>query len=102
VPFPSTTTDPGVREGFAQDASGLALMPEAVARPTSAAEVVEVLRATHAAREPVTPAGALTGYAGGAVTDRGVVLSLRAMDRVLDVDARAGVCAPSRARCSAT
>ena len=85
------TTDPGVLEAFAQDASGLALLPEAVARPASADEVVAVLREAHAARTPVTPAGALTGYVGGAVTDRGLVLSLRAMDRVLDVDERAGV-----------
>jgi FAD/FMN-containing dehydrogenase len=52
---------------------------------------VAVLREAHAGRTPVTPAGALTGYAGGALSDRGVILSLRAMDRVLDVDARAGV-----------
>jgi FAD/FMN-containing dehydrogenase len=89
--FALATTDLGVRESFAQDASGLALLPEAVARPTTADEVVAVLREAHAGRTPVTPAGALTGYAGGALSDRGVILSLRAMDRVLDVDARAGV-----------
>lgn len=83
---PLVTTDPGVLAGFAADASGLVLPPEAVARPRTADEVVEVLRAAHAARTPVTPAGALTGYAGGAISDRGVILSLRAMDRVLDVD----------------
>ena len=84
--LPTATTDLGVRTAFAADASGLVLTPEAVARPTSADQVVEVLRAAYAAHEPVTPAGALTGYSGGAVTDRGTVLSLRAMDRVLDVD----------------
>jgi FAD/FMN-containing dehydrogenase len=89
--FALATTDLGVRESFAQDASGLALLPEAVARPTTADEVVAVLREAHAGRTPVTPAGALTGYAGGALSDRGVILSLRAMDRVLDVDARTGV-----------
>lgn len=89
--MPSITTDPGVRESFAQDASGLALLPDAVARPTSADEVVAVLREAHAAGTPVTPAGALTGYVGGAVTDRGTVLSLRGMDRVLDVDRASGV-----------
>jgi FAD/FMN-containing dehydrogenase len=91
VTHPAPTTDLGVRESFAQDASGLALLPEAVARPVTADEVVDLLRAAHAAGTPVTPAGALTGYVGGALSDRGVVLSLRAMDRVLDVDERAGV-----------
>ncbi len=84
--LPFATDDLGVRTAFAADASGLVLTPEAVARPRSPGEVVEVLRAAHAAGTPVTPAGALTGYSGGAVTDRGTVLSLRAMDRVLDVD----------------
>jgi FAD/FMN-containing dehydrogenase len=80
------TTDEGVREAYAQDASGLRLVPDAVARPDTAAEVAEVLRRATATRTPVTPAGALTGYVGGAIADRGVVLSLRGMDRILDVD----------------
>ncbi len=84
--LPYSTDDLGVRTAFAADASGLVLTPEAVARPTSAAEVVEVLRAASATGTAVTPAGALTGYSGGAVTDRGAVLSLRAMDRILDLD----------------
>ena len=79
-----------VRDAFAADASGLALTPELVARPRSPEEVVEVLRAASATGTPVTPAGALTGYSGGAVTDRGAVLSLRAMDRVLDLDPATG------------
>jgi FAD/FMN-containing dehydrogenase len=79
-------TDPAIREGFAQDASGLRLVPDAVARPTTADEVVELLRAAHAARTPVTAAGAQTSYVAGSIADRGLVLSLRAMDRVLDLD----------------
>lgn len=87
--LPHASDDLGVRTAFSADASGLVLTPESVARPTTAAEVIEVLRAAHAAGTPVTPAGALTGYSGGAVTDVGAVLSLRAMDRVLDVDVEA-------------
>ncbi len=83
------TTDRDVREAFAADASGLVLVPDAVARPASAAEVVEVLREAASARTPVTPAGAQTSYVGGSITDRGIVLSLRALDRVLDVDEKA-------------
>ncbi|GLC23696.1 FAD-binding oxidoreductase [Roseisolibacter agri] len=79
-------TDPAIRAGFAQDASGLHLVPDAVARPASAEEVVDVLRAAHAARTPVTAAGAQTSYVGGSIADRGVVLSLRALDRVVDLD----------------
>lgn len=83
---PVVVTDPAIREGFAQDASGLRLVPEAVARPTTAAEVVEVLREAHGARTPVTPAGAQTSYVGGSIADRGIVLSLRAMDGIVDLD----------------
>jgi FAD/FMN-containing dehydrogenase len=85
------TTDPDVRTAFAADASGLYLVPDAVARPTSAAEVVEVLKEASSARTPVTPAGAQTSYVGGSIADRGIVLSLRALDRVLDLDAGAGI-----------
>jgi FAD/FMN-containing dehydrogenase len=80
------TTDLDVRTAFAADASGLYLVPEAVARPTSAAEVAEILKEASSARTPVTPAGAQTSYVGGSISDRGIVLSLRALDRVLDVD----------------
>ena len=89
--LPATSVDLDVREAFAKDESGLVLLPEGVARPTSTAEVVEVLRAAHDARIPVTPAGALTGYSGGAITDRGVVLSLRRLDRIIDVDEHAAI-----------
>jgi len=85
------TTDPDVRAGYAQDASGLRLVPDAVARPTSAAEVAELLREASATRTPVTAAGAQTSYVGGSIADRGIVLSLRALDRVLDVDPIAGI-----------
>ena len=63
--LPHATDDAGVLAAFAADASGLVLTPELVARTTSAAEVVDVLRAAHATETPVTPAGALTGYSGG-------------------------------------
>ena len=66
-------------------------MPDAVARPTSAEEVAELLREASASRTPVTAAGAQTSYVGGSIAGSGTVLSLRALDRVLDVDAAAGV-----------
>ena len=75
-----------MRLAHASDASGLRLVPEGVARPTSAAEAVEVLRDAHAARTPVTTAGGQTSTTGASITDEGIVLSLRALDRVLDVD----------------
>lgn len=79
-------TDPDVRAGYAADASGLVLVPEAVARPASATEVVEILREATATRTWVTPAGGQTSTTAASITDRGILLSTRALDRILDVD----------------
>ena len=80
------TSDGAVREAHAADASGLRLVPEAVARPSSEAEVLEVLRGACADRRPITAAGGQSSTTGASVTDRGLLLSLRALDDVLDVD----------------
>ncbi len=78
--------DPAVLEGYARDASGLKYIPEALARPGSADEVVDLVRETAATGTAITPAGAQTSTTGAALASRGLLLSLRAMDRVLDVD----------------
>ena len=80
-------TDLAVRQAYARDASGLERVPDAVARPTSVDDVVAVLRDASAARRPVTAAGGQTSTTGASIDDRGILLSLRALDRVLDVDA---------------
>jgi FAD/FMN-containing dehydrogenase len=50
------------------------------------AEVAEVIRCAAADGVPVTPAGGQTSTTGASISDRGVVLSLRALDRILDID----------------
>lgn len=79
-------TDAHVRAAYARDASGLERVPEAVARPTSPDEVVAVIAEAASARRPVTAAGAQTSTTGASITDRGVLLSLLAMDRIGEVD----------------
>ncbi len=83
--------DAAVLEGYARDASGLRFVPEGLARPESTAEVVALLREAAATGTAVTPAGAQTSTTGASLAARGLLLSLRAMDRVLDVDAARGV-----------
>ena len=78
--------DRSVREAYARDASGLRRVPEAVARPTSAAEVAETVRRAAGERMCITAAGAQTSTTGASITDRGILLSTRAMARVLDLD----------------
>ena len=80
------TTDPEVRQAYSTDVSGLVMLPDAVARPTSSEDVVALLRDASGSRTPVTAAGNQTSTTGASITDRGVLLSMRAMHRVLDVD----------------
>lgn len=80
------SNDIGVRQSFARDASGLELIPESVARPTGEGQVAELLRSAHAQRMLVTPAGGQTSTTGASVTDRGMLLSLRGLTEIGDVD----------------
>jgi glycolate oxidase len=78
--------DESIRRSFAADVSGLVLIPEGVVRPESVEEVVDIVRRAAAERTPVTAAGGQTSTTGASITDRGMILSLRALDRTIDVD----------------
>lgn len=78
--------DASALEGYARDVSGLRAVPEAVARPESAAEVHDLMRTAAADGACVTAAGAQTSTTGASVAQRGWLLSTRAMARILDVD----------------
>lgn len=81
--------DESVREAHATDASGLRMVPEGVARPASVEEVAEIVREANARGTAVTAAGSQTSTTAASISDAGIVLSLRAMDRILDVDVEA-------------
>jgi len=62
---------------------------QAVLRPSSTAEVAEIVTICAAAHLPIYPQGGNTGLSGGAVPwedGHGVVLSLARMNRVRDID----------------
>src|ERR1700761_7428886 len=62
-------------------------LPAAVVLPRSTAEVAAVIRVCARHRIPFVGRGAGTGLSGGALPDeRGIVISLSRMNRVLDVD----------------
>jgi len=82
-------TDADIREMFAADASGLRYLPEGVARPQSVDEVVEILRRAGESKTSVTAAGMQTSTTGASITDQGVLLSLRGLTPVLDIDSQA-------------
>jgi FAD/FMN-containing dehydrogenase len=63
----------------------------AVASPATTDEVADVVRLCRSAGVPVVPQGGNTGMCGGAIPDASgsaIVLALRRMNRVIDVDAR--------------
>lgn len=78
--------DAEVRRAYAADASGLVMMPDGVVRPRTAEEVAALLAESSSSGTPVTAAGGQTSTTGASITDRGVLLSLRAMQRVIDID----------------
>jgi glycolate oxidase subunit GlcD len=62
-------------------------LPSAVVLPSSAAEVVGVVRACRAAGVPFVPRGAGTGLSGGAVALQGaVVIECSRLNRILEID----------------
>lgn len=81
--------DPDVCLAHAADASGLKHVPDGVARPERADEVVDLLRRAASEALSVTPAGAQTSTTGASVAESGVLLSLRGMDRIIDIDSTA-------------
>ena len=85
----SLSSDKTVREAYGADASGLRLVPELVARPDSIEEVSELLRRATADRTAVTCAGAQTSTTAASITDKGMILSLRSLGRIWEVDEKA-------------
>ncbi len=87
--------DPAEILVFQYDASDEAIagkhLPDFVVLPRSAEQVVEVVRIAREAGLPVTPRGAGTGLAGGAIAAQGgIVVALTRMDRILEINERDG------------
>jgi len=82
-------TDNDIRMMFAADASGLRYVPEGVARPQSVEEVTEIVLRAAESQTPVTPAGMQTSTTGASITEEGILLSLRALSPIIDIDRQA-------------
>ncbi len=88
---------PGDVLAYEYDASNITAEPDLVVIPGSADEVAGVLRVAARHRIPVTPRGAGTGVAGGALpVIGGIVVALTRMNRILslDLDNRVAVVEP--------
>ena len=80
------TRDESVRLSYARDASGLEMIPEGVARANTVEEIVDIVNYSRDSKESVTVAGAQTSMTAASITDRGVLLSLAKMNRIIDID----------------
>ena len=61
--------------------------PDVIVHPGSAGEVARVLAFAHAQRIPILPWGGGSGTQGGALPiHRGIVVDLKRLDRILEVD----------------
>jgi glycolate oxidase len=83
------SSDRAVRQAYEADSSGLQLIPDLVARPETIGEVIELVKKAAAERITVTPAGAQTSTTGASITDHGMLLSLRSLNQIGDLDDRA-------------
>jgi glycolate oxidase len=81
--------DPARLDPYGQDAlKRPGHRPDLVVLPGTTAEVSAVARLCSAARVPMVPRGAGTGYTGGAVPlHGGVVISMERFTRILEIDA---------------
>lgn len=86
-------TDPDVRAAYARDESEFeGTMPDAIVRAADAREVEIVVREAASRGVPITPRGAGTGKAGGAVPLRGgIVLTTERMRTIAGIERADGV-----------
>lgn len=80
------SSDRSVREAYETDASGIRLLPETVARPETVDDVIELVKGAAADSTAITCAGAQTSTTAASITDSGLLLSLRPLNRIGEVD----------------
>lgn len=80
------SSDRSIREAYEADASGLRLLPDVVARPETPADVIEIVSQAARDRTPVTCAGGQTSTTAASITDKGMLLSLRALNVIGAID----------------
>jgi FAD/FMN-containing dehydrogenase len=90
APRPSLLTDPRVRAASSEGAGIYRVVPDAVVRPASVADLVAVVRAALVSGTPLVARGAGTGMAGGNV-GTGIVVDLTHLDdTAIKLDTAAG------------
>jgi glycolate oxidase len=77
---------------YSYDAAAVGPLPDVVAFPHTAVQVMQLVRYANRAGIPVVPRGAGTGCCGGALSAHGgILLSFENMNQVLSIDTELGV-----------
>ncbi|MDQ6871892.1 MAG: FAD-binding oxidoreductase [Gemmatimonadota bacterium] len=84
----AVSSDIGVRRAYEADSSGLHLIPELVARPETINDIIELVKKASVERTPITCAGAQTSTTAASITDEGMLLSLRSLNQITDLDTK--------------
>jgi FAD/FMN-containing dehydrogenase len=82
------SSDRAIRQAYEADSSGLQLIPDLVARPETIGDVIELVKRAAAEGTPITSAGAQTSTTGASITDKGILLSLRSLDQIGELDVK--------------
>lgn len=79
-------TQPKAIEDYSHDMADFEATPAVVVRPAKEEQVAEVVRLAGEANIPVIARGAGSSLTGAAITEGGIIIDMRRMDRVLKVD----------------
>lgn len=79
-------TQPGAIEDYSHDMADYEAIPAVVVRPQTEAQVADVVRLAGDARVPVTARGAGSSLTGAAISQGGIVIDTRRMDKVVSID----------------
>ena len=81
-------TDPEILAAYNEDALGIKGKFNGLFRPDSESEVMEIVRDCASKKRFLTPQGLRSSLTGAAICEKGAVLSLERMNRLIDIDVK--------------
>jgi glycolate oxidase len=86
VPDAEVLTDPKSLDDYSRDMAEYEAVPLVVVRPSSESEVAKVVGVANRTKTPILARGAGSSLTGAAVLEGGIILDMRKMCEVLEVD----------------
>lgn len=85
MPF-QLITDPDIVKGFCTDSSNYPGHAEALVRPKSTSEVVEIVKEANSKKIPITPIGNRSSLVGSAAPEGGWILDTSQMTKIIEIN----------------